>query len=131
MIAAAGLEYQGAFTHRDQFPDSYYFRWSRPPAAVKTLRPTSHSIAFTDTPPEVIDAVLSEAYCPPRRTRSRCRIRLRFRNDLGRPANLWVETERFGIIPKFLRSCDYGPPATSYIFQFLPGRYMFRDETSR
>jgi predicted RNA methylase len=138
MISAAGLEYQGAFMHRDPavrgYFDSYYFMWSRSPAAVKTLWPTSNSIAFADTPPEVIDVVLSEAYSPPVRIRSGCRTRFRFRNDLGRPATLWVETERFGIIPKFLRSfgvVDLGPPATSYIFQFLPGRYTLRDETSK
>lgn len=138
MISAAGLGYLGAFMHRDPtvrgYFDSYYFMWSRPPTAVETPRPRWNSIAFTDTPPDVIDAVLCETYCPPLRIRSGCRTQFRFRNDLGRPATLWIETERFGIIHKFLRSfgvVDHGPPATSYTFQFLPGKYTFRDETSR
>jgi predicted RNA methylase len=138
MISAAGLHYEGAFMHHDPavrgYFDTYYFMWSRPAGAVETPRPTPNSLVFANAPPQVVDAVLTKAHCSPLRIQSARRTTFRFRNELGRQANLFVETDRFGIIPKFLRSfgaVDAGVSGPSYTFQFLPGKYVLRDEMSR
>lgn len=138
MISSSGLQRLPAFMYANRgqrnYCDNYYFVCSQKNSIATHIRPAQDCIVDTESCPTIIEIQLDVNRSPTIRLEAFKRHRLRFNNSTEHKLTLSLYVQKFGFVPRFLRSLGEMAPVQTELNRslvFAPGIYLVRCPESR